>query len=147
MTHRRPLWLTTLRWVAILPASFVGAWLAYLLVVLGNRLTMLGYVDPDSFLARGFIALMSHLILGVVIIYVACFIAPSHRPTVAAIMTALALLLIGVAVYFAVLKPDYWAVFGGVCAAVGACVTGYSVHSGEIKFKEDSTDARFEDSR
>ncbi|QDV88992.1 hypothetical protein RAS2_00510 [Phycisphaerae bacterium RAS2] len=145
MTHRRPLWITVFRWVAVLPASFVAAWLAYLLVVFGNRLTMLGYVDPDSFLARGFVALMSHMVLGAVIIYVACFVAPSNRPAVAAIMTALTLLLIGVAAYFAVLKPDYWALFGGVCAAAGTCVTGYSVHSGEITFKEDATRERLED--
>lgn len=149
MNRRRPVWPAALRWAALLPASFVGAWLAYLLVVLGNHLTLttLGDGDPVSFVARGYIALMSHLVLGAAIVYVACFIAPSRRPTVAALMTAMALLLIGAAVYFAVMKPDYWAVFGGVCAAVGACVTGFCVHSGEIKFKDDAARARFEDER
>ena len=124
----------------MLPAAVGAAWLAYILIVLGNRWTMAYYIDPDSFSARAFIMFAGHATLGGVAVYIACAIAPSHKAKVAAAMTALLLLLAVFAVYAGINNPDYWLVFAGFCLSLGACIIGYGIFSGEIRTTGAKTD-------
>ena len=140
MSRTTSLWTSAVRWMAMLPGAVGAAWVAHILIVLGNQWTMAPYVDPDSFLAKAFIAFMSHAALGGVAVYVACVIAPSHEAKVAAAMTALLLILAGFAVYEGISNPDSWLVFAGICLSLGACIIGYGIFSGEIRIGGAKTD-------
>lgn len=58
------------RWIAFLPAALLAAWLAWFVVMLGNKVAVgMQGTDPDSFLARAFNEFISHAALGATFVY------------------------------------------------------------------------------
>lgn len=126
--------VVVLRWIALIPAAFLGGWLAWIVVAWGNRITMsMSGVDPSGFLARAFIEFISHCALGAAFIYFGARVAPSRRKVVAYGLTAVGLLMAGGLVLTAVLSSTYWSVWAGLSLAVGLVVAAFAVNTGEMK--------------
>lgn len=122
----------TLRWIAVLPAAILAAWLAWILVNILGRLS-LGYagVEPDSFLGELYFNSTGHLAIGATFVYAAAKVAPLHRKVVAYVLAALGLVISGFLLFPAIMIGSGWAIWGGVCVAVGVGAVAYAVHQGE----------------
>jgi hypothetical protein len=122
------------RWIAFLPAAFLGGWLAWVLVAWGNRITMsMTGVDSSGLLARVFIEFISHAALGAAFVYSGAKVAPTHRKPVAYGLTAVGLLMAGALLLTAALSATYWAIWAGLSLAVGLVGAAFAVNSGEIE--------------
>jgi hypothetical protein len=125
-----------LRWVAFLPASALGAWLAWLVVMLGNRLTFgMQGVNPDAFLSRTFIEFISHAAMGAAFVYVGAKVAPNHHKIVAYVLAALGLVAAGFMLFPAFMVSNYWAVWAAFSLVAGLGLTAYSVSTGEVELE------------
>jgi hypothetical protein len=126
-----------LRWVALLPGAVAAGWLTWILVSFLNRLTM-GFqgLDPNSFLGRAYVETVSGLIMGAAFVYVGAKIAPAHNKNVSFVLAGIALMMSGIALFPAIVKPDYWAIWSGLCVGFGAGAVVYSVSKGEINLNE-----------
>ena len=121
-----------LRWVLFLPAGILGGWLAYMLVVLLNRLTFLIHgFDPDSFLSKVLILGIGHAVLGAATVWCAARIAPARHNHVALVVAGLALVGSGFLLFPALVQRDYWAVLGALAVCIGAGGVAYSIYTGE----------------
>ena len=115
--------MTIVRWSLLLPGAVVASQLAYWLIIVGNRITMSQFVDPDSFVGRLFIFSIGTAVSGFVIVYAGVWIAPSHRKHVAALIAGAGLLFTGSGfTYYLAVARDLWSAFGMACAAAGAIV-------------------------
>lgn len=124
-----------LRWAAFLPAAFLAAWLAWLLITIGNRLAMgMQGIDPDSFLSRVFIEFISHAVMGAAFVYAGTKVSPSHHKTVAYGLAGFGLIAAGFMLFPAFMIANYWAVWGGASMIIGVGATAYSVSIGDIEF-------------
>lgn len=125
-----------LRWIAFLPAAFLAAWLAWLVVMFGNRLTMgMQGIDPDSFLSRAFIEFISHAVMGAAFVYSGAKVAPAHHKTVAYVLAGLGLVAAGFLLFPAFMVANYWAVWAGASLIMGVGATAYSVSTGEVELE------------
>lgn len=125
-----------LRWVAFLPAALLAAWVAWLLVMLGNRLTMgMQGINPDSFLSRAFIEFISHAAMGAAFVYAGAKVAPAHHRIVAYVLAGLGLVAAGFLLFPAFMVANYWAIWAGISLAIGVGATAYSVSTGEVELE------------
>ena len=125
-----------LRWVAFLPAALLAAWLAWLLVMFGNRLTMgMQGINPDSFLSRAFIEFISNAAMGAAFVYGGAKVAPAHHRVVAYVLAGFGLVAAGFLLFPAFMVSDYWAIWGGISLVFSVGVTAYSVSTGEVELE------------
>lgn len=117
------------RWLVLLPASLAGAWLAYFVITLINKVTAVAYLDPDSFMMKAYLETSGHITLGAAFVYVGVYIAPAHKRATAYSMAGLSISFVSVLLYTALMAPtvNYWAVYGGVAVLVAALGTVYSI--------------------
>ena len=124
------------RWLAFLPAAFLAAWLAWLVVMLGNRLTMgMQGADPDSFLSHAFIEFISHASMGAAFVYTGAKVAPSYHKIVAYVLAAFGLVAAGFLLFPALMVTNYWAVWAAASLVFGVGGTAYSVSTGEVELE------------
>ena len=122
-----------LRWVLILPASLLAAWLAWLAVSLLNRFTMIWQGDdPDSFLSKVFIVFMSHATMGAAFVYAGGKISPTHKKIVAYILCGVGLVCGGFLLFPAILVKSYWAIWACISLVIGIGGTTYSLSTDEL---------------
>ena len=124
-----------MRWIAFLPASFLVAWVAWILVTFGNKISMRAAdIDPDSFISRLCIELTSNAIMGFTFVYTGLKIAPSHRRVVAYALVGLSFVIVGsmIVLSYASMRPDPWVIWASVCFIFGAGYTVYSINIGEV---------------
>ena len=117
------------RWVALLPASLAGAWVAFLVARLINSYTAAPFLNPDSFMFQLLLETMGHLALGAAFVYTGVYVAPSHRRVTAYVMAGLSIIAGGIMLYAAMISPiiNSWAIYGGSLFLVAALVTTNSV--------------------
>ena len=117
-----------LRWAALLPAAALGAWLAWFVIMLGNRLTFgMQGIDPNSFLSRTFIEFISHAAMGAAFVYVGAKVAPSHHKIVAYALAVVGLVAAGFLLFPAFMVSNYWSVWAAFSLVAGVALTAYSV--------------------
>ncbi|OQW66961.1 MAG: hypothetical protein BVN29_04810 [Nitrospira sp. ST-bin5] len=125
-----------LRWAALAPGAIAAGWLAWVLVNFLNRLTMsFQGLDPNSFLGRAYIETLSGLIMGAAFVYVGAKIAPAHNKNVSFVLAGIAFMMSGIALFPAIVKPDYWAIWSGLCVGFGAGSVVYSISKGQINLE------------
>ena len=95
---------------------------------------MFPYVEPGSFVWRVFDQYISGLVLGAIFVYVASFVAPHYKKTVAICSAGFVLILAGFLLFPSILAEEYWAMFEIVCMVIGACAVAYYVFFQEITF-------------
>ena len=125
--------ITALRWLGFLPGALVAAWAAWLLVFFGNRLSMwMMGIDPDGFLCKLFVEVMSHGSMGAAFVYAGSRIAPVNRKVIAYALAEVAILIAGFLAFPAVAQQNWWAIVGAIALAGGAGLVVYQVAEGEI---------------
>ena len=116
-----------LRWVVFLPCAFIGAWLAWYLWTLLNRISFgLAGVDLNSFMSKAFLVFTSNVILGAAFVYIGAKVAPVRKKIVAYVLAVICLVLVGFTLYPAIMTVNYWAIFGGIAIILGCTVTAYA---------------------
>jgi len=122
-----------LRWLGFIPGAFLGAWLAWLLIFFGNKLTMgMMGINSDGFITKLFIELMSNGVMGAAFVYAGSRIAPTNRKVVAYVLAVVAVLIAGFLAFPAFAQQNWWAVVGVIAMAGGAGLVAYQVAEGEI---------------
>ncbi|CAB0151380.1 hypothetical protein PSI9734_01768 [Pseudidiomarina piscicola] len=122
-------WLTVLRWIIMLPAALVVAYLASRLAILviGFGLTSEGYSN-FSFWTRFYLVTSEHVVLGIALIFTAVGIAPSHKHIVAISLSIFTLLFTGFLIHSILLLSDYWALWGAFCLVTSVMVSATNVY-------------------
>ena len=124
--------LDLLRWIGFLPVAVLAAWLAWIVVNILGRFS-LGWagITPEDFQGKLYFVTVGHAAMGAAFVYVGAKIAPYHKVVVSFILGGTGIIVAGFLLFPAVMVKDWWAVWGGLCVAIGAGVVVYSVHIGE----------------
>ena len=126
--------MVVVRWVLFIPAAILGSLVVHVLVVFLNRVTMGGYIDPDSFTGGLFLLCVGNLASGFSLVYIASFLVPSHKRQVALIVASLTLVLFGSVLFGTlVVTKDYWAIPGAGIYSGGSFLAAYAIFVGAIK--------------
>jgi len=115
-----------IRWIVVLPLSFLGLILSFGLLKIIHNITSYGYIDPNSWLNIFFIEIMSNLISGAIFVYIGFKVAPTQQKIVAIVLTIL-LFSISVISLFIVnfIEKDYFSNIGiisGIVGSISCCV-------------------------
>jgi len=121
--------ITGLRWVAVLPAAILAAFVASI------ALTLLGwwnagamYLNPEAFLVRLPNTILKSLAEVAAFLIVGAIVAPSHRKIVVYVLGGLGLLSSGASCLTSLMRADYWLVFAHAVGAFGLGVAMYGAH-------------------
>lgn len=123
-----------LRWLGFVPGAFASAWLAWLLVPFGYKIAMSGMgMDPDGFINKLIIEVISSGVMGAAFVYAGSRIAPSNRKVIAYVLAVVAVLIAGFLAFPAIAQQNWWAVVGVIAMAGGAGLVVYQVAEGELE--------------
>ena len=122
-----------LRWIAILPGSFLGAWIISIifnfLEIVGSRHFADGPIDPNDppffvTISAIFIQCVGHFITGAGFLYIGINIAPSHKKQVAVILATAGIAIGGALVTPALLTHQYKIIFViiSLIAGIATCL-------------------------
>ena len=101
--------LFTLRWIFFLPASILGAWLAYIIAYwLEASATSGGIITNMEVLWNYGIGIVSHALMGAVYMYIGYFMVPSHQKVVGLCMFGLACVICGASVTANIITGFSW---------------------------------------
>jgi hypothetical protein len=115
------------RWIAFLPAAALGAVAFYWVAKWGMKFMLSApFLDPDSFLLRGFAEFFSSLAMGIAFVYSGVKVAPAHKQQVSYVLSGLGLVVSGMLLYPAIQVENYWSVWSNVWAIAGLAVAAYS---------------------
>lgn len=89
--------LIALRWLFFLPASILGAWLAYIIFYWLNK-SASGFITNMDVLWNYGIGIVSHAIMGAVYMYIGYFMVPSHQKVIGLCMFGLACVICGASI-------------------------------------------------
>ena len=127
--------LNILRWIGFIPAAFLGAWLAWMVVFYLNQLTMgVKGIDTNDFFPRLTVEVLSHGAMGAAFVYIGSNIVPSNQKIVTYLLTVFVLLIAGFLAFPAVLQGDWWAIVGVIAVSSGAGMVAYQVYEKEVEF-------------
>lgn len=121
-------WIITLRWLGFVPGAFAAAWLAWLLIFFGGKLSMwVMFMNPGNFSLKLYIDVISSGTMGAAFVYAGARIAPGNRKVVAYVLAVLAVFIAGLLAYPAITQQNWWAVVGIIAMAGGAGLVVYKV--------------------
>lgn len=125
--------IIVLRWLGFIPGAFLAAWLAWLLIFFGNKLSMwtMG-INSDGFLFRLFIEIISNGFMGAAFVYAGSRIAPDSRKMVAYVLAVIAVLIAGFIAFPAIAYQNWWAMVDVFAMAGGAGLIAYQVAEGDL---------------
>ena len=129
-----------LRWICVLPGAVLAGFLASVVVKFVNSLTLSWAVaDPDSFLVRVFLEIVSGIALGGGGVIAGVKIAPNHKTPTVFVLAFTFVLLSGFLLFPALAQRNWWAILNVAALVVGAAGVAWSVYSGETDV-EDAPD-------
>ena len=102
--------LYALRWIAVIPAALIGAGLAQFAVIVGHS------GEPHAFVRT-----FSNAVFGVVVVWSAAYVAPSHKSH-SAVFVAGFLIAGSLAVWMSG-RGDAWDTYASVVSSVAALIT------------------------
>ena len=137
MPISKPL-LDGLRWVAVLPAAYVGAGLGQFAIILGNRLTMGHYIDPESFFGELYVRTASNTVFGALMVGIAAYVAPTYKSHAAMFVGGLFVAASGVLWLSGLAVRTVWDAYAIVVAVVAATATCFQMA------KEERSDGSFD---
>ncbi len=85
-----------LRWIAVLPVSIIGSWIAYTVFYFLNycgAAYFFAFEMGGGFFFRLYNLFLSSLVSGLAFIHLACYIAPNFKRAVSIVLTALFIIL------------------------------------------------------
>ena len=127
--------LDILRWVDFLPVAVLATCLALIAINILGRFSLdwVG-ITPEDFQGKLIISWnnsVGHGAMGAAFVYVGAKIAPTYQVIVAFILGGIGIFSSGSLLFYAVMFRDWWAVWEGICVAIGAGAVVWSVHAGE----------------
>lgn len=123
--------MALVRWLLFLPGAAASGYLAWLLVTVLNRFTMMMYVDPGGFMGRAFIETAANASMGAATVYAGAHIAPANQTKVALGLTVLVILVGGFLLFPALEAKAWWSVYAVGCLVAGAASVAWSIYQGE----------------
>jgi hypothetical protein len=109
------------RWLALLPASIIGAVVTYHLIGALNRITMWGVgIDSNSFLAHLYTDFITHAAYGFVFVLVATIVAPSLQKQVGFVMAGFIAICTISLICFDTIDGKYGEILGDISTLLGA---------------------------
>jgi len=125
-----------LRWIAVLPASALAAWVAWIAVTIGNRIFSGAQgIDTGSFLFRAGVEFIASAAMGSAFVYVGAYVAPSHKKHAAYALAGIGFVVIGFLLFPALLVSNYWAVWADFAAILGVAGVTYSIYTEDDAFE------------
>lgn len=117
-------------WIAVFPASCLGALLGAGLWRWLHILTSKNYITADSWLNILFMEIMGNLILGMLFVYISYFISPNNKKIVAIVFACLALIVCGALLFIANFVTQNYlsnlSIISVIFGAVGTCLLIYN---------------------
>jgi hypothetical protein len=130
----------TLRWIAVLPASVLAAWAAWIAVTIGNRIFSGAQgIDTDSFLFRVGVEFLAGVAMGAAFVYAGTYVAPSHKKHAAYVLAGIGLVVVGFLLFPALVTSNYWAVWGDFSAILGVAGVTYSIHAEDTALSSNNS--------
>jgi len=123
-----------IRWIAFVPAAFLGCIIGRFLIVIINRWGMSDYLEPGSFMWRVVDQYLSGLMFGAIFVYVGSYVAPMHKKAVAVFCAGFVLVLAGFLLFPSILVGQYWAILEILFMGIGACSVAYRIFTDDIRF-------------
>jgi hypothetical protein len=124
------------RWILLFPGSIIAAYIAWLIVTILNRITMLmAGIYPDSLLYLAYIEISGHLVMGSAFVYIGARIAPYRRKESSCCLAGLGLILVGAVVFIALLSHSYWHLLAHLSLASGLGVTAFAIATDKLKIQ------------
>ena len=124
--------IDALRWIVFLPGAALGGWLAWIFLnILGRFSLSYSGMEADSFLAQLYFSTAGHAAMGAAFVYLGAKIAPRHQRIVAYGLAGLGLVIMGFALFPAIMVGSGWAIWGSICGLIGIGAVVYSIHIGE----------------
>lgn len=121
------------RWLAFVPAAALGAVVFYWFAMWGVKFVLSApFLNPDSFLLRGFAEFFSSLAMGVAFVYAGAKVAPAHKTQVCYFLSGLGLVVSGMLLYPAIQVENYWSVWSNVWVIAGLTVAAYLARDGVL---------------
>jgi hypothetical protein len=121
------------RWIAVLPASIISGYLAWLIVRVGNEWTMARFTDDEGSSMNLFAESAANGGMGAFFVYAGARVAPSRRKETAFVLCGIALILAGAMLYPAIRTRHYLAAWDVVCLTIGAGTMVYQIARGETR--------------
>jgi len=118
---------SVLRWIVFLPLSILGSYAGHLIVIYLNQITMSDYIDPNSFLGQVFLRWLGYFVFGFLFVYIAAYVAPGFKKQVIIGMAGLLLLFSGAFLLLAIVKQNYWFIFGIICMNLGSAGVAFEL--------------------
>lgn len=110
--------LNILRWVFFLPASVLGAWLAFIIFYWMNH--TIPVFNADN-LWNKITELVAQIIMGGVFVGIGTYMVPKGNKIVAIILFAITCIIAGISFIANIAQGFKWMpLLGGVCAVIGA---------------------------
>ena len=107
-----------LRWIAVLPAAALGSALAGMAVFLLNLISW--PVSTDGLLFKLFIGFARGIAFGISFVYIATYVAPSHKKRIAFVAPALVLALGVTVIWRFWVNGDHWAIYETIVGCVAS---------------------------
>lgn len=135
MEKQTPTWQAILRWIAFLPGALAASLMVSVVMRLVNRVIMfLNGMNPDGFLNKLWLDVISSALMGAAFVYVGARIAPTNRKPVGYVLTVTIILIAGFLAFPAVAQHNWWALIGCVAMACGGAFVAHSAATGELDF-------------
>lgn len=117
------------RWIAFLPVAIIAGFIGYNIIWFMHELSNRWVFTDSSYLFELFIRLFSYLYMGLVTVYVACFIAPTQNRAVAVVTCGLVLIFSGATIFYAIMVPEYLGILDAIAMDLGAIGMATSIYN------------------
>lgn len=122
-----------MRWILVLPLSFLGFILSFGLWKIIHNITAYGYIDPNSWLNIFYIEIVSNFIAEAVFVYIGFKVAPTHQKITAIVLTILLFLISAISLFIVnFITKDHFSSIGIISGIVGSIACCISVLKGEL---------------
>lgn len=109
-----------LRWIVFLPAAGIAGFLAYNIAWYMHELVFGLFIGSGTLFGGSLVRFFSYLYMGIAIVYVACYVAPSSKKGIAVVMGGLVLILSGATMLYAFSVPEYLGIVDSIAMDLGA---------------------------
>lgn len=128
--------ISVLRWIVFLPGAVGSAWLAWILInILGRFSLVYAGVQSDSFLGQFYFNTAGHAAMAAAFVFIGAKIAPSYRRIIVYCLAGVGLVISGFMLFSAIMIKNYWAIWGGLCVIIGVGAVTYSIYKGETEIE------------
>jgi hypothetical protein len=125
--------LSLMRWIVFLPAAVLAGFVAFNIAWYIHELVFGLFIGNGTLFGVSWIRFFSYLYMGVVTVYVACYVAPSSPQMVAAFTGGLILIVSGATIFYALSTSVYVGILDSVAMDLGAVGIAMTIYHGQTE--------------